>query len=347
MFYGLWRSIDEIKSLEGVDVLWIEEAHNLTEAQWKVPEATIRKQGSQIWIVFNPKLATDFAYKRFVVNPPPNTVVRRINYDENPFLSETMRQVIKAAKAEDYEDYEHIYLGVPKQDDEGRDHQAVVDHGRGGCAQAPSASTSRVGAGSASTWPTAAPTSAPTSTPTARAASGRIRWKAGGRLPNRAPAPTWPHASAAPPVYDSIGVGAAAGAAVRRAQQGQPERAPRHPQQVQRREAVWRPEAEYSQGIRNKDMFANIKAQAWWLVADGFRNTFNAVRNGHQFDKRSDQHLVGNAQPGAAHRRVVDAEEGLRTSSAASRSRARRTSPSAGSHRSTWPTLSSCSLRPP
>jgi phage terminase large subunit len=53
LFYGLWRSIDEIKSLEGIDILWIEEGHNLTEEQWKVLEATIRKEDSQVWIIFN------------------------------------------------------------------------------------------------------------------------------------------------------------------------------------------------------------------------------------------------------------------------------------------------------
>lgn len=119
LFYGLWRSIDEIKSLEGIDILWIEEAHNLTEEQWKVLEPTIRKAGSQIWIIFNPKLATDFVYRRFVLNPPPNTVKRLINYDENPFLSDTMLAVINAAREEDEDEFAHIYLGVPKDDDEG------------------------------------------------------------------------------------------------------------------------------------------------------------------------------------------------------------------------------------
>ena len=46
IFTGLWNHIDEIKSLEGVDVLWIEEAHNLMEDQWKILEPTIRKEHS-------------------------------------------------------------------------------------------------------------------------------------------------------------------------------------------------------------------------------------------------------------------------------------------------------------
>lgn len=85
VFYGLWRHIDEIKSLEGVDICWLEEAHALTEDQWKILEPTVRKSGSQFWIIFNPKLSTDFAWRRFVSTPPPGTLIREINYTENPF----------------------------------------------------------------------------------------------------------------------------------------------------------------------------------------------------------------------------------------------------------------------
>lgn len=118
VFYGLWRQIDEVKSIESIDIHWSEEAHLLTEAQWKVLEPTIRKQGSQHWLIFNPRLATDFVYKRFVLNPPPRTVKRLINYNENPFLSQTMRGVIEDAKAEDEDEFAHIYLGQPKDDDD-------------------------------------------------------------------------------------------------------------------------------------------------------------------------------------------------------------------------------------
>ena len=118
IFYGLWRHIEEIKSLEGIDVCWIEEAHSLTRAQWDILEPTIRKEHSQFWLLFNPNLITDFVYQHFVINTPPNTIVRHINYDENPFLSDTILDVIEAKKKEDYEEYEHVYLGVARADDE-------------------------------------------------------------------------------------------------------------------------------------------------------------------------------------------------------------------------------------
>jgi phage terminase large subunit len=78
----------------------------------------MREEGSQNWIIFNPRFKNDFVYQRFVVSPPPKTLVRKINYDENPFLSSTMLDVINAAKEEDYEHYAHIYLGVPLENNE-------------------------------------------------------------------------------------------------------------------------------------------------------------------------------------------------------------------------------------
>lgn len=116
VFYGLWRNIDEIKSLEGVDVCWIEEAHNLTQEQWDILEPTIRKDGSQFWVVFNPRRRMDFVYKHFIINTPPNTIVKKINYTDNPFTSQTMLDVIEAKKKESPEEFRHIYLGEPTSD---------------------------------------------------------------------------------------------------------------------------------------------------------------------------------------------------------------------------------------
>lgn len=287
LFYGLWRSIDEIKSLEGIDVLWIEEAHNLTEEQWTVLEATIRKQGSQVWVIFNPNLATDFVYKRFVINPPANTIVRQINYTENPFLSDTMLAVIEAAKLEDHELYEHIYLGVPRDDDDDAiikrswimaavdAHLAlgfepsgarrigfdVADSGSDKCANVYSH-------GSVVSW--------------------ADEWKAGEDELLKSCTRTYNSAKerGAGVTYDSIGVGASAGAKfdeINQVRRDEGENVLVHYDKFNAGGAVHDPDAQYQPGITNKDMFANIKAQAWWTLADRFRNTFNAVRRGQQF----------------------------------------------------------------
>lgn len=114
LFYGIARNLSEIKSTEGVDILWLEEANYLTEEQWITIEPTIRKQGSQIWLIFNPDEVMDYAYQNFVANPPDDTMVRQINWQENPFLSETMLKVIYSAYKRDRKLAEHVYGGVPK-----------------------------------------------------------------------------------------------------------------------------------------------------------------------------------------------------------------------------------------
>ena len=282
MFYGLWRSIDEIKSLEDIDILWIEEAHNLTEEQWEVLEPTIRKAHSQIWVIFNPRLATDFAYKRFVVNPPPDTVVRQINYDENPFLSDTMLRIIEAVKEEDYDKYLHIYRGVPRQDDDsviikrswimaaidahvylkwdvtGRKRIGfdVADSGEDKCAMVYACGS---------------------------VVSDSDLWKAGEDELLKSCTRVFHKAKFknADISYDSIGVGASCGAKFAELNKSMNCVVPYA--KFNAGGSVFQPDKDYSKGTKNKDHFLNIKAQAWWLVADRFRATWDCVRNGNVY----------------------------------------------------------------
>jgi phage terminase large subunit len=114
LFYGIARNLSEIKSTEGVDILWLEEAHYLTEEQWTVIEPTIRKEGSQIWLIWNPDEITDFIYQKFVVDPPDDCISRKINWEENPYLSETMLKVIREAYLKEPELAKNTYGGYPK-----------------------------------------------------------------------------------------------------------------------------------------------------------------------------------------------------------------------------------------
>ena len=285
MFYGLWNHIDEIKSLEGVDVLWIEEAHNLIKDQWDILEPTIRKENSEIWIIFNPRLSTDFVYKRFVVNPPPNTVVRQINYDENPFISKSSLDIIDALKVEDYDEYLHIYEGVPKDDDENviikrkwitaaidahkklkfevsgskRMGFDIADSGIDKCALI-------YAHGNVALW--------------------SDLWKAAEDELLKSCTRAYMEAKdrGAAITYDSIGVGATAGSKFKEINQESTDRNVSY-DKFNAGSAVFKPDAFYKDLTRNKDMFANLKAQAWWLVADRFRDTYNAIVNGHDIDE--------------------------------------------------------------
>ena len=114
LFYGIARNLNEIKSTEGVDILWLEEAQYLTSEQWFTIEPTIRKKSSQIWIIWNPDEVMDFVYQHFVVDPPEDSVQMLMNWEKNPFLSDTMLKVVAEAYRKDRKNAEHVYGGIPK-----------------------------------------------------------------------------------------------------------------------------------------------------------------------------------------------------------------------------------------
>lgn len=118
IFYGIERNLEDIKGTSDVDILWVEEAEKLTEDQWTVIGPTIRKEDSLAILLFNPKLVTDYVWKNFVLSPPPHTVVRKIDYTENPFLSQKALRDIASMQERDPELFEHVYGGIPLGDSE-------------------------------------------------------------------------------------------------------------------------------------------------------------------------------------------------------------------------------------
>jgi len=117
-FYGIHRHISEIKGFEGADIGWIEEAEGLDKEQWSIIEPTLRKEGAECWLLYNPRFVTDFVETEFTHDPENGVIVRHINYDENPFVSETMLRKIKRLKDSDIDEYNHIYGGVARDDNE-------------------------------------------------------------------------------------------------------------------------------------------------------------------------------------------------------------------------------------
>ena len=111
-FVGLrQQDIGKIKSYEGYDVAWVEEAAFVSEKSWSILIPTIRKPVSEIWITFNPELDTDPVYERFIVNPPPQTVVMRINWRDNPWFPEELDLERRHLQKVDPEAYENIWEG--------------------------------------------------------------------------------------------------------------------------------------------------------------------------------------------------------------------------------------------
>lgn len=90
-FAGLHHNVGNIKSMESVDVAWVEEAQTVSKSSWEVLIPTIRKEGSEIWVSFNPELDTDDTYKRFVLNPPPGAAVVKTSWRDNPWFSDVLK----------------------------------------------------------------------------------------------------------------------------------------------------------------------------------------------------------------------------------------------------------------
>lgn len=120
IFLGVKHNTEEIKSTEAVNICWIEEGHNLTEASWDIIDPTIRMESSEIWISYNTRFKFDHLHNMFVVNePPPNSWVQQVNHDDNPYFPEVLKIQMETMKKRDYEKYLHIWEGQLKKLAEG------------------------------------------------------------------------------------------------------------------------------------------------------------------------------------------------------------------------------------
>lgn len=109
-----------LKSFEGVDICWCEEAQTISDKSWKTLIPTIRKEGSEIWVSYNPELETDPTHDRFVTNPPPDCVSVLMNYSDNPWFPRVLEEERKHAQATMRdEDYRHVWEGECKPAVEG------------------------------------------------------------------------------------------------------------------------------------------------------------------------------------------------------------------------------------
>ncbi|MDE1906282.1 MAG: PBSX family phage terminase large subunit, partial [Rhodospirillales bacterium] len=110
-FAGIRNNVNRIKSFEGIDVVWVEEAQTVSKASWEVLIPTIRKPESEIWVTFNPGLETDETYKRFVLSPPSNSIVLKIDWRDNPWFPDVLRAEMEDLKAKDEDAWLNVWEG--------------------------------------------------------------------------------------------------------------------------------------------------------------------------------------------------------------------------------------------
>ena len=134
LFAGLKHNINNIKSLEGADRVWVEEAQTVSKASWEKLIPTVRKPGSQIIVSFNPELETDETYVRFVKNRAPDSEVVKIDWRDNPWFPAELEVERLHLKETDPDAYLTIYDGHCRQTLDGaiyaKEIRAATEEGR-------------------------------------------------------------------------------------------------------------------------------------------------------------------------------------------------------------------------
>ena len=113
----LFKGMQDVKSLEGVDIAIVEEAQQVSQKNATRLVPTIRTSGSQIWWIWNPENEDDWVQKTFLSpdgKVPPKTIIQKVNFTDNKFCSQELKDEANFLKEKDYEEYRHIWLGELK-----------------------------------------------------------------------------------------------------------------------------------------------------------------------------------------------------------------------------------------
>jgi phage terminase large subunit len=113
IFQGMkTHTADSIKSLEGYDRAWVEEAQSLSQTSLDMLRPTIRKPGSELWFTWNPREKSDpVDHLLRGDTPPKDTVVIGVNYDHNPWFPDVLRDEMEYDRRRDPDKYKHVWLG--------------------------------------------------------------------------------------------------------------------------------------------------------------------------------------------------------------------------------------------
>jgi phage terminase large subunit len=127
LFHGLKHDPAAIKSLEGADYAWIEEAQSVGKESWEMLVPTIRKPGSEIWATWNPRLETDPVHVRYVISPAPGTITRKVSWRDNPWFPDELRIEKDHLQETDPQAYAHVWEGECQSAVEGAVYAAELE----------------------------------------------------------------------------------------------------------------------------------------------------------------------------------------------------------------------------
>jgi len=295
-FDGLFRNQQKLKGYAGYDCFWVEEAENVSDESWQFLIPTLRKDDSELWVSYNPFEILSPTHVMFVTEREKRfpdydefgeryCVCKKINYTDNPRFPEKLRKDMELMRENDYDLYLHVYEGEPV----GNSDLAVI---KPVWVQAALDAASKLGIEPTGGW--MAGFDVADEGPDKNAfvwrhgfqVLGAEEWKDDD--PNTAARFVFTNAlqmGMDTVTYDNIGVGAGAKGAIReeKAKLTIKQKCPQY-RGFTANESPLNPEMEYMPGKLNKDMFVDLKAQAWWLVRDRFKNTYDALQ-GKPYDK--------------------------------------------------------------
>ena len=113
IFQGMQNhTADSIKSLEGYDCAWVEEAQSLSQTSLDLLRPTIRNPGSELWFTWNPRQANDpVDFLLRGPTPPKDSAVIRVNFTDNPWFPSVLRDEMEYDKRRDPDKYQHVWQG--------------------------------------------------------------------------------------------------------------------------------------------------------------------------------------------------------------------------------------------
>lgn len=122
IFQGMQNhTADSIKSLEGYDCAWVEEAQSLSQRSLDLLRPTIRKENSELWFTWNPSKNTDPVDTLLRgEHPPQNATVLQVNYVDNPWFPDVLMDELEYDRSRDIDKYTHVWLGGYVRNSEAR-----------------------------------------------------------------------------------------------------------------------------------------------------------------------------------------------------------------------------------
>jgi phage terminase large subunit len=114
VFAGLRRNLDSIKSKARIIIAWVDEAEGVSDAAWQKLIPTVREDNSEIWVTWNPETKHSATHRRFRVNPPQDSKICKINWQDNPYFPKVLDKERKEDLKLRPDDYGHIWDGDMK-----------------------------------------------------------------------------------------------------------------------------------------------------------------------------------------------------------------------------------------